>query len=53
MLRDVAYVIEAHFEVLSGPDNIAKHLDQFNRRARKGSLLHATLSRLPRVCRRL
>jgi CRISPR-associated protein Cas5d len=37
MLRDVAYVIEAHFEVLSGPDNIAKHLDQFNRRARKGS----------------
>lgn len=36
MLRDVAYVIEAHFEVLSGPDNIAKHLDQFNRRARKG-----------------
>jgi CRISPR-associated protein Cas5d len=37
MLRDVAYVIEAHFEVLSGPDNVAKHLDQFNRRARKGS----------------
>ena len=36
MLRDVAYVIEAHFEVLSEPDNIAKHLDQFNRRARKG-----------------
>jgi CRISPR-associated protein Cas5d len=37
MLRDVGYVIEAHFDVLSGPDNIAKHLDQFNRRARKGS----------------
>ncbi len=36
MLRDVGYIIEAHFEVLSGPDNIAKHLDQFNRRARKG-----------------
>lgn len=37
MLRDVAYIIEAHIEILSGPDNIAKHLDQFNRRARKGS----------------
>jgi len=37
MLRKVAYVIEAHFEVLSGPDNVAKHLDQFCRRARKGS----------------
>ena len=36
MLRDVGYVIEAHFEVKSGPDNEAKHLDQFNRRARKG-----------------
>jgi CRISPR-associated protein Cas5d len=37
MLRDVGYVIEAHIEILSGPDNIGKHLDQFNRRARKGS----------------
>ena len=37
MLRDVGYLIEAHIEILSGPDNIAKHLDQFNRRARKGS----------------
>jgi CRISPR-associated protein Cas5d len=37
MLRDVGYVIEAHIEIVSGPDNIAKHLDQFNRRARKGS----------------
>jgi CRISPR-associated protein Cas5d len=37
MLRDVGYVIEAHIEILSGPDNIAKHLDQFNRRARKGA----------------
>ena len=36
MLRDVAYLIEAHFDILSGPDNQAKHLDQFNRRARKG-----------------
>jgi CRISPR-associated protein Cas5d len=37
MLRDVGYIIDAHIEILSGPDNIAKHLDQFNRRARKGS----------------
>ena len=37
LLRDVGYVIEAHFEVRSGPENVAKHLDQFNRRARKGS----------------
>ncbi len=37
MLRKVGYIIEAHMEILSGPDNIAKHLDQFNRRARKGS----------------
>ena len=37
MLRDVGYVIEAHFELCGGPDNIAKHLDQFCRRARRGS----------------
>jgi CRISPR-associated protein Cas5d len=37
LLRDVGYVIDAHIEILSGPDNIAKHLDQFNRRARKGA----------------
>jgi CRISPR-associated protein Cas5d len=37
MLRDVGYIIEAHFDLLGGPDNIAKHLDQFNRRAKKGS----------------
>ena len=36
LLRDVAYVIEAHFEILSGPDNEAKHIAQFNRRAEKG-----------------
>ena len=36
MLREVGYVIDAHIEIRSGPDNIAKHLDQFNRRARKG-----------------
>ena len=36
VLRDVAYVIEAHFDVVDGPENAAKHLDQFCRRARKG-----------------
>jgi CRISPR-associated protein Cas5d len=38
-LRDVAYIIEAHFEMtdMAGPDdNPAKHLDSFNRRARNG-----------------
>src|SRR5579871_5148470 len=32
LLRDVGYVIEAHIDVIGGEDNIAKHLDQFNRR---------------------
>lgn len=39
VLRNVAYVIEAHFELtdLAGEeDNEGKHLDIFNRRARKG-----------------
>jgi CRISPR-associated protein Cas5d len=37
LLRDVEYLIEAHFEILDGPENAAKHLDQFLRRARKGA----------------
>jgi CRISPR-associated protein Cas5d len=43
ILRDVAYVIEAHFELTakaSPEDNVGKHLDQFNRRARKGQCFH-------------
>lgn len=39
ILREVAYVIEAHFELTAkaGPDDsVGKHLDIFNRRARKG-----------------
>lgn len=36
LLRDVAYIIEAHFELAPDEDNEAKHLDQFNRRARTG-----------------
>ncbi len=40
VLRDVAYVIHARFEIVSGEDNAAKHLDQFNRRARSGRCFH-------------
>jgi CRISPR-associated protein Cas5d len=40
VLRDVAYVIEAHFEIVSGEPNDGKHLDQFNRRARDGACFH-------------
>lgn len=40
VLRDVEYVIEAHFEILSGEPNAAKHLDQFNRRAARGQCFH-------------
>jgi CRISPR-associated protein Cas5d len=51
VLRDVAYVIEAHFEIMDlrfakdGPelsrnDNAGKHLDMFNRRARGGQYFH-------------
>ena len=39
LLRDVAYVIEAHFEMTDRAgegDNSGKHLDIFNRRARNG-----------------
>lgn len=37
LLRDVGYVIDAHFDIQSGPENAPKHLDQFNRRARRGA----------------
>ncbi|MDR1062531.1 MAG: type I-C CRISPR-associated protein Cas5c [Azoarcus sp.] len=43
ILRDVAYVIEAHFELTSragAEDSVGKHLDIFNRRARKGQCFH-------------
>ena len=43
VLTDVAYVICAHFELTpkAGPDdNEGKHLDIFNRRARKGQCFH-------------
>lgn len=44
ILRDVCYVIEAHFELTdrAGPeDSVGKHLDIFNRRARKGQCFQA------------
>ena len=43
LLRDVGYVIEAHFVLTSaaGPDDSeAKHLAMFNRRATKGQCFH-------------
>lgn len=43
VLTDVAYVICAHFEMTAkaGPeDNEGKHLDTFNRRARRGQCFH-------------
>lgn len=40
ILRDVAYIIEAHFELLDHSDSEGKHLDIFNRRARKGQYFH-------------
>jgi len=43
VLRDVAYVIEAHFDLTpkaGADDSAAKHLDIFNRRARKGQCFH-------------
>lgn len=44
LLRDVTYVIEAHFELTdrAGTDDTeGKHLDIFNRRTRKGQCFHA------------
>ncbi len=40
ILRDVAYLIEAHFDLLDPAEPEAKHLDTFNRRARRGQYFH-------------
>ncbi len=43
LLVDVAYVIEAHFDLTAKAgveDNAGKHLDIFNRRARRGQCFH-------------
>lgn len=44
ILRDVAYVIDAHIEIVTevpGINNIAKHLEMFKRRASQGQCFHA------------
>ncbi|UKE69924.1 type I-C CRISPR-associated protein Cas5c [Xanthomonas cerealis pv. cerealis] len=44
LLRDVGYVIAAHFELTDkagSDDNVGKHLDIFNRRARRGQCFQA------------
>jgi len=40
VLRDVAYVIEAHFEIISGADQLQKHSEMFRRRATRGQYFH-------------
>ncbi len=41
VLRDVCYVIEAHFEPVNGDgENFGKHLDMFKRRAKKGQCVY-------------
>ncbi len=40
ILRDVAYVIEAHFDLIDRAESEGKHLDMFNRRARRGQYFH-------------
>jgi CRISPR-associated protein Cas5d len=41
VLRDIVYVIEAHFELTNGQDNnSAKHKEIFERRASKGQCFH-------------
>lgn len=43
LLRDVAYVISAHFELTDKAgvdDNAGKHIDIFNRRAKRGQYFH-------------
>ena len=40
ILRDVEYLIEAHFDVLGGTDAAGKHREMFQRRARKGQCFH-------------
>lgn len=40
ILRDVEYVIEAHFDVLDGADPPQKHYEMFKRRAVRGQYFH-------------
>ncbi len=52
LLRDVAYVIEAHFELTehaSEDDTPSKHYNMFIRRARRGQCFHRPYSGVPGV----
>lgn len=40
ILRDVHYVVEAHFELRSDVDTLQKHSEMFRRRASKGQYFH-------------
>jgi CRISPR-associated protein Cas5d len=40
ILRDVAYVIEARFELLDDSEPVAKHYNMFKRRAEEGQYFH-------------
>ncbi len=40
ILRDVHYIIDARFEIVSGNDNAGKHLAMFERRAKSGQCFH-------------
>jgi len=40
ILRDVEYLIEAHFDVIGGRDPSPKHFEMFKRRASKGQCFH-------------
>lgn len=40
ILRDVAYVIEARFDLLDDADPVAKHYNMFKRRAEQGQCFH-------------
>ena len=40
ILRDVAYLIDARIDLMDASEPIGKHLDQFNRRARRGQCFH-------------
>ncbi len=40
VLRDVDYLVEAHYEVIAGDDPPQKHYEMFKRRAEKGQCFH-------------
>ena len=56
VLVNVEYAIEAHFDMTDEAgesDNVGKHLDTFNRRARNGQCFHQPCLGTRRICRRL